>query len=63
MRLFNRILLIVVLLAVIVFAGFSAGYAFAGQDEYSAANLPAFLALQGAAGPVQQWLQANFEAS
>lgn len=61
MRLFNRILLIVVLLAILVFAGFSAAYAFAGQDDYQAASLPAFLALQEAAAPVQQWL-GNFEA-
>lgn len=60
MRLFNRTLLIVVLLAIMVFAGFSAAYAFMGQDDYLAAHLPAFLAVQEPAGPVQGWL-GNFE--
>jgi len=59
MRLVNRIILVIVLVALIVFGVFGAIYAFAGSG-YQHAGLPGFLALPQNAQPAQSWL-SNFE--
>ena len=60
MRLVNRIILIIVLVALVVFGTFGAIYAFAGSS-YRDAGLPGFLSIPENAQPVQSWL-SHFES-
>ena len=59
MRLVNRIILVIVLVALVVFGTFGAIYAFAGS-RYQDAGLPSFLATPENAQPAQGWL-SHFE--
>lgn len=60
MRTFNRIMLVIVLVAVFIFGLFTAIYTFAGSDQYLDWGLPAVLALPEDAQPIQDWV-AHFE--
>ena len=59
MRLFNRIVLVIVLVVLVVFGTFGAIYAFAGVG-YQDRGLPGFLAIPENAQAAQSWL-SSFE--
>lgn len=62
MRVFNRVLLAVVLVVILVFATFSAVFVFAG-DQYKSAGLPGGLAVPGQAEPISRWLHGYEQGS